>query len=79
MMLLANKCDLETERVVTMQEGADLARALGVPFKVPLCFLSISPPRPAVNTDHTTTPSELLRADFAAGVLRQISINIDEV
>eukprot|EP01122_Echinamoeba_exundans_P016321 TRINITY_DN823_c0_g1_i1.p1 TRINITY_DN823_c0_g1~~TRINITY_DN823_c0_g1_i1.p1 ORF type:complete len:190 (+),score=61.00 TRINITY_DN823_c0_g1_i1:113-682(+) len=32
MCIVGNKCDLETERQVTTQEGQDYARNLGVPF-----------------------------------------------
>jgi GTPase KRas protein len=32
MCIVGNKCDLETERQVTTQEGQDLARNWGVPF-----------------------------------------------
>lgn len=32
MCIVGNKCDLETERQVTTQEGAEFARNLGVPF-----------------------------------------------
>jgi GTPase KRas len=32
MCIVGNKCDLETERQVTTQEGQEYARNLGVPF-----------------------------------------------
>jgi len=32
MVLLGNKCDLETDRVVTREEGQNLSRQFGVPF-----------------------------------------------